>query len=255
MKIRYYIRTILYYLGFVLFAPYAHAGTSDYAKLAYIDQTLLLGLGLSYTKMETYTSIGNYFLLSQTNPRVDVRYVSKVEKNFRHVFHGYYVREQYIPENPNFFLKRKTALNRLGLAYQPQWISSSGGVSYGFNFKLKNANVFSELPSQTSAAGDISQRISYEAGLALKWYGQTVSRLPMSLDLDFSYLNHLSVDSNMDYGAGICYRIAFDFDFDRRSYFSNLNIRTFYEYEKIESDTEPMSTKELGISLSKAFSY
>ncbi len=52
---------IVRHLGFTLLAiflvitsPKARAATSDYAKLAYIDQTLLIGLGLSFTKMETY---------------------------------------------------------------------------------------------------------------------------------------------------------------------------------------------------------
>ncbi len=89
----------------------------------------------------------------------------------------------------------------------------------------------------------------------MKWYGQTVSKLPMSLDLDFSYVNHLVVDSPIDYAAGISYRIALDFDFGRRSYFSNFNIRAFYEYEKIESELYPINTKELGLSLARAFSF
>ena len=245
----------IFILFFIGLAPQLRAATSDYAKLAYIDQTLLIGLGLSFTKMETYTAIGNYFLLSQTNPRLDLRYVSKVEEKFRYTIHGYYVRELYTPENPSFFIRTREPLNRFGLTYQPQWFSEGNGVSYGFNLQLKQANVYSEVPSNASLVGDLSQRISYEAGIAMKWYGQTVSKLPMSLDLDFSYVNHLTVDSTIDYMSGISYRIALDFDFGRRSYFSNFNIRAFYENEKIESELNPVSTKELGISLSRAISF
>lgn len=247
---------LLLAIFFTLVSPRAGAATSDYAKLAYIDQTLLIGVGLSYTKMEIYTEVGNYFLLSQTNPRLDVRYVSKIEEKFRSAFHGYYVRELYMPENPSFFIRNRLPLNRFGLIYQPHWFSEGKGVSYGFNFQLKQANLYKELPTTSLLVGDIGQRLSYEAGLTVKWYGQTVSRLPMSLDLDFSYVNHLLVDSpNIDYGAGISYRIALDFDFGRRSYFSNFNIRAFYEYEKIERDPYPMNTKELGVSIARAFSF
>jgi len=234
----------------------ARAATADYARLAYIDQTLLIGLGLSYTKMEVYTEVGNYFLLSQTNPRVDVRYVSKIEEKFRSSLHGYYVRELYTPENPSFLVRNRQSLNRFGLTYQPHWFSEGKGVSYGFNLQLKQANLFKQVPTPALLTGAVGQRLSYEAGVAIKWYGQTVSRLPMSLDLDFSYVNHLVTDaSDLDYGAGISYRIALDFDFGRRSYFSNFNIRAFYEYEKIESEPYPMSSKELGFSVARAFSF
>lgn len=255
MYYRRLLGVILIFIGIVGVTSQVRAATSDYAKLAYIDQTLLVGLGLSFTKMETYTTVGNYFLLSQTNPRLDIRYVSKVEEKYRHVVHGYYVRELYTPENPSFFIRERAPLNRFGLTYQPQWFSEGNGVSYGFNLQLKNANVYSEVPTQASLVGNIKQRLSYEAGIAMKWYGQTVSKLPMSLDLDFSYVNHLMVDSDIEYNSGISYRIALDFDFGRRSYFSNFNIRAFYEFEKIESELKPMNTKELGFSLSRAFSF
>lgn len=251
-----HFRFLLLAVFWVISSPKAIAATSDYAKLAYIDQTLLVGLGLSFSKMETYTTVGNYFLLSQTNPRLDVRYVSKVEEKFRNSFHGYFVREQYTPENPSFFIRTREPLNRFGLTYQPHWFSDGNGVSYGFNFQLKQANLYSEVPNVALLVGDISQRLSYETGVTIKWYGRTVSKLPMSLDLDFSYVNHLAVDSpTIDYGAGISYRIALDFDFGRRSYFSNFNIRAFYEYEKIESSLYPVNTKELGLSLARAFSF
>lgn len=244
------------FLSHLAVTPHAQASTSDYAKLAYIDQTLLIGVGLSYTKMEIYSEVGNYFLLSQTNPRIDIRYISKLEETFRSNFHAYYVREQYTPENPSFFIRNRQPLNRFGLTYQPHWFSEGKGVSYGFNLQLKQGNVFKETPTAVLLVGDIGQRISYETGLTIKWYGQTVSRQPMSLDLDFSYVNHLTVDSpDKDYQSGISYRIAIDFDFARRSYFSNFNIRAFYEYEKIESNPNPMNTKELGISLARAISF
>lgn len=240
----------------VMKTAHVRAATADYAKLAYIDQTLLIGLGLSYTKMEIYTDVGNYFLLSNTNPRVDVRYVSKIEEKFRSSFHGYYVRELYTPENPSLLVRNRLPLNRFGLTYQPHWFSEGKGVSYGFNLQLKQANLYKQVPNTAVLVGSIGQRLSYEAGLAIKWYGQTVSRLPMSLDLDFSYVNHVVKDSSdMDYGAGISYRLALDFDFGRRSYFSNFNIRAFYEYEKIESEPYPMSSKELGFSVARAFSF
>lgn len=250
------------HLGFLLLTLFVvnttrvRAATSDYAKLAYIDQTLLIGVGLSYTKMETYTEVGNYFLLSQTNPRFDVRYISKIEEKFRSSIHGYYVREQYSPENPSFFIRTRAPLNRFGITYQPHWFSEGKGVSYGFNFQLKQGNLYKEVPTVALLVGDIGQRLSSEAGVTIKWYGQTVSKQPMSLDLDFSYVNHLLVDSpTIDYRSGISYRIALDFDFARRSYFSNFNIRAFYEYEKIERDPYPMNTKELGLSLARAFSF
>ncbi|AZZ35935.1 hypothetical protein CIK05_03715 [Bdellovibrio sp. qaytius] len=246
---------ILIFVGIVGVTSQVHSATSDYAKLAYIDQTILVGVGLSFTKMETYSTVGNYFLLSQTNPRLDIRYVSKVEEKFRHTVHGYFVREQYAPENPSFFIRNREPVNRFGLTYQPQWFSEGNGVSYGFNLQLKRANVYSEVPTNASLVGNIAQRTSYEAGVAMKWYGQTVSKLPLSLDLDFSYVNHLAVDSTIDYMAGISYRLALDFDFGRRSYFSNFNIRAFYEYEKIDSSLHAVNTKELGVSLSRAISF
>lgn len=238
-----------------VFSAPGKASVADYRKLAYIDQTLIFGLGISYTKMETFTDVGNYFLLSQTNPRLTVRYISKVEESFRHHFYAYYVRELYAPENPSFFLRQRDPLNRFGIMYQPHWFSNSGGASYGFNFQLRQANVYSELPRASLLVGNISQRFSYEAGVAVKFYGQTVSKQPMSLDLDFSYVNHLSVNSPIEYNSGISYRVAVDFDFARRSYFSNFNLRAFYEFEKIESEFRPITTKELGFSVARAFSF
>lgn len=254
-SIRQFISALKIFTTMMIISCSAVAATSDYKKLAYIDQTLIVGFGLSYSKMETYTTVGNYFLLSQTNPRLDIRYISKIEEKFRHSFHGYFVRELYNSENSNLVLSSHKPLNRFGLTYQPSWFSEGGGVSYGFNLQLKQANVYSELPRPNLLAGSVAQRLSYEAGVAVKWYGQTVAKLPMSLDLDFSYVNHFVVNGDTDYREGIAYRLALDFDFRRRSYFSNFNFRAFYENETIKSDFEPMTSKEFGVSLARAFSF
>ncbi|MES2801787.1 MAG: hypothetical protein V4654_04800 [Bdellovibrionota bacterium] len=239
----------------IFFSPSLRASTSDYSKLAYIDQTIFFGLGVSYSKLETYTNIGNYFVVSQTNPRLDFRYVSKVEEDFRYYWHMYYVREKFAAENPNLSIINNQDLNRYGLAYKPHWFTEGKGFSYGLNFKIKQANFYSAVPTPSLLYGEIKQRLSYQVGGSFKWYGQTLTKLPVSLDLDFSYVNHFTQNADFDYGEGFNYSMALDFDFGRRSYFTNYNLRFFYENEKIQTDLRPFVEKELGFTVAKAISF
>lgn len=242
-------------LAIVFFSLSARASTLDYSKLAYVDQTLLFGLGVSYSKLETYTNIGNYFADSQTNPRFDIRYISKVEEGFRYYWNGYYVREQFTAENPNLSISNNQDINRFGIEFKPYWFFKEKIFSYGLNFQVKQANLYASVPTPSLLYGEIKQRLSYQAGVSFKWYGQTLTKLPMSLDLDFSYVNHFTQDADFDYSEGFFYNMALDFDFGRRSFFTNYNLRFFYQNEKIQTDLRPFTNKELGITIAKAISF
>lgn len=239
----------------VFFSQYSYSGTSDYKKLAYIDETVLFGLGLSYSKLEMYTDVGNYFSVSNANPRLDVRFISKVEQDFRSLWQLYYVREHFQTENPNLSIRNNKDLNRYGLVYKPYWFSENKNFSYGFNIQVKQADIYASIPDTSHLYGTLEQRISYQLGASLKWYGQTVAKLPLCLDFDFSYINHFTQNANFDYGEGFAYRMAVDFDFGRRSYFSNYSISFFYENEKIQTDLKPFIEKELGFNVAKAISF
>lgn len=242
-------------LSIILFSFSAQASTRDYSKLAYIDQTILFGLGISYSKLENYTNVGNYFAVSQTNPRLDVRYISKVEESFRYYWSGYYIREQFYAENPNLSINNNQDLNRLGVEFKPYWLSEGKAFFYGLNFQIKLANLYASLPNPSVLYGEIKQRLSYQTGVSLKWYGQTLTKLPVSLDLDFSYVNHFTQDADFEYSDGFIYNMAIDFDFGRRSYFANYNLRFYYQNEKIQTDLRPFTSKELGLTIAKAISF
>lgn len=242
------------FLGIIFFSLSARASTSDYSKLPYLDQTILFGLGISYSKLETYTNIGNYFAVSNTNPQLDLRYLSKPEEGFRYYWNVYYVHERFTSENPNLSINSSHDFNRFGVEFKPYWLFEKV-FSYGLNFQIKQANLYSSLPTPSLLEGEIKQRLSYQAGVSFKWYGQTLTKLPMSLDLDFSYVNQLYQDADFDYHEGFFYKMALDFDFGRRSYFANYNLKFFYQNEKIRTEFKPFTSKELGLTIAKAISF
>lgn len=245
------------YLFFIILwvSAASFAQTKDYAGLPFTDQTLKFALGLSYSKLETYSETGNYFLLSNTNPKIEIKYYSKFKDFFRHIFYVGYSTELFTLENPQFVVKQKEFRHKGALAWYPQWFSQNMGYSYGFNTRLKAGSLISEVPDPFNIYGDIDDMFTAEAGINLVWYGQTVSRLPMSIDLDVAYSYVFGQHSVIQYKDGLVYRFGIDFDFNKRSFFANWNLRFYYEYEKIQTDLNPFVDKELGFTISKAFSF
>ena len=233
----------------------AFSQTKDYAGLPYTDQTLKIAAGLSYSKLESYSETGNFFLLSNTNPKLEIKYYSKFKDFFRHIIYLNYSTELFTLENLQFIVKQKDIRHKGVIAWYPQWFTEGMGFSYGVHSRFKAGTLISELPDPFNIYGDIDDMFSAEIGANLVWYGQTVSRLPMSIDLDVAYTYVLGQHSVIKYKDGLVYRFGIDFDFNRRSFFATWNLRFYYEYEKIQTEGNPFTDKELGFTLSKAFSF
>jgi hypothetical protein len=236
-------------------ADFGFAQTRDYSGLPYTDQTLRFAAGLSYSKLESYSETGNYFLLSNTNPKFEIRYFSKFADHFRHIVYVNYGNELYVLENPQFVLVTKDVRHRGFLAWNPQWFSAGMGYSFGINSRLKGSTLISKLPGVFDVSGDVGEIYLAELGTNFVWYGQTVSRLPLSIDLDLAYSAVLSQRSTYKYYDGWVYRFGIDFDFNRRSFFANWNIRFFYEYEKLRTELNPFVNKEMGFLISRSLSF
>lgn len=229
--------------------------TRDYVGLPYTDQTFKFALGLSYSKLETYSETGNYFLLSNTNPKIEIKYYSQFKDYFRHILFLSYSTELFSLENTQFRLKQIESRHRVNLNWNPQWFSSGMGYSYGFNLRGQAASLISEVPDPFDVYGDIGDLFTLELGANLVWYGQTVSKLPMSIDLDLGYLYPVGQHSTYNYKDGLVYRFGIDFDFNKRSFFANWNVRFYYEYQNLNTELNPFVNKELGFTISKAFSF
>lgn len=233
----------------------ANASTKDYAALGLNDQNLKFGIGGSYSKLETFSETGNYFLISNANPKLEFRYESSLIQKNRHFLGIHFVSELFKPENQQFALKEKDVRYRSAFYYQPQWYGESGIVGYGLHFGLKWATLFSKVPTPFDLEGDIDDLLTGEAGLHFVWYGLTVSKLPMNVDLTIAHTSALYHHSENEYGQGITYQFGLNFDFHKRSYFSNWSIRGFYEFEEIHSDLNPQTFKEIGITIFKVTQF
>ena len=63
-----------------------YARVEDYEYLPFLDENFKIGLGMSYSKLEANSDVGNYYLLSAANPRVEASYSSPVYNLYRHRF-------------------------------------------------------------------------------------------------------------------------------------------------------------------------
>jgi hypothetical protein len=227
----------------------------DYKDLPFLDQNLKLGVGLSYSKLEANSDVGNYFLLSQANPRLEVSYSSAIKDKYRSKFMASVTQELFRPENNNLNVKTNEPQGSVHLAWQPMWINENQTWARGLKIAAKNTSVISELPDPFNVRGDIANRYSAEAGLAFAWYAQTVSKFPLSLDAEILYSQTLFDHANISYYNGYVYRFGIDFEFKKRSLFSGWGFRAFYEFEDIRNQYSHSVDKEIGVVLNKAFLF
>lgn len=240
---------------FLTIHHFADAAVQDYEFLPFLDENLKIGIGMSYSKLESNSDVGNYYLLSAANPRLEASYSSPIKDSYRHKYSFGLVQELFRPENESFTLKSRDARTSSFIAWQPIWISDSKTFTRHFKFSLKNGSTISEIPNILSATGDIGDRYSLDVGVGFNWYGLTVSKFPMSLDAEVLYSQTLFDHSANSIYNGITYRMGFEFEFKKRSLFSGWGMRGFYEYEDIKNDYSKVVDKELGIIFSKAFVF
>lgn len=231
------------------------AKSLDYKNLPFLDENIKIGLGLTYSKLENSSDVGNYFLLSQANPRLEMQYDSPIRDQFTNRFLIYAEQLVYRPENNSLVLKYAQDFLSYGISWRPRWISNGEGFAYGFKLAGKSAAVISELPNPFNISGDIATRYSAEAGVCVVWFGQTVAKLPLSIDFELLYSGTLGSNSLLTYKEGTIYRFGIEFDFGKRSVLSNLNLRAFYGYEELKNDYPKFVDKEIGIMLNKVFFF
>lgn len=234
---------------------FAFAKTSDYKGAAFLDENLRVGVGMTYSKLENGSTVGNYFLLSQANPKIEISYDTGVQDLFRQKFSTYVVRELFRPENNSLRVKTDVEHTNYGLAWQPMWVSEGIGYSYGLIFGLKAGSVISEIPDPFNIRGDIATRYSGVGGLSFVWYGTTVSKFPLSIDLDLLYSQNIFDTSALTYYNGFIYRFGLEFDFKKKTLFSNWNLRAFYEYEDVKNGYGQFVNKEIGAMVKKVFVF
>lgn len=231
-------------------------GNSDFEYLPFLDQNIKIGAGLSYSKLESNSNTGNYYLLSQANPRVELSYSSPIKDLYRHRFFGSFVQELFRPENPTLTIKSgNDSRSSFYISWEPTWLAESKTFARHFKLAAKNSTVISETPNVFTTAGDIGDRYSLEAGLGFTWYGLTVSKFPLGLDMEVLYSPTLSSNAALSVYNGLVYRMGLDFEFKKKSLFSGWGFRGFYEYEDIQNGQGHFVDKELGIILNRAISF
>lgn len=229
--------------------------TNDFKGLSFLDQNFRVGLGMSYSKLETNSAIGNYYLLSAANPRIDLAYDTGAQDFFRQRFSVYVVRELFRPENDALIVKSKQEQTNYGLSWQPMWVTEGEGFSYGLKLGAKAATIVSELPTTFTVNGDVATRYSAEGGVCFNWFGQTVTKFPLNVGLELLYSQGLLDNSVITYRNGFIYRFSFEFDFKKKTLFSGWNIKGFYSFEDIENSYSHFVDKELGLTINKVFTF
>lgn len=223
--------------------------------MSFLDENLKIGLGMAYSKLETGSDVGNYFLLSQANPKLEIVYDSGAQADFKQRFQFYVKRELFRPENNSLRLKSNLDHTNFGLGYEPLWVSEGRGFAYGFKFLLKSGTVISEIPDPFNISGDVATRYSGEGGLSFSWYGQTVAKFPLSLNLEILYSQNIFDTSKLDYYNGLVYRFSLEFDFKKKTLFAGWNLRAFYEYEDIKNGYKNFVDKDIGFMINKVFIF
>lgn len=237
------------------FSTRALAAGSGAENFSFLDENIKIGVGLSYSKLESNTQVGNYFLLSESNPRLEFSYLSPVVDLYRHKFTAFYKQEIFVVENPSFVVKTRESQGSLMLGWQPIWLSEDKVFNRYFKFALKNSTVISELPDTTTLNGDIANRYQLEAGVGFTWYALTVSKFPVGIDAEILYSQTLFDHSKISYYNGFTYRFGIDFEFKKRSLFTGWGFKAFYEFNEIKNEFSQTIDKELGILLNKSFSF
>ena len=184
------VKTLVLLLFFI--SVTAVAKSLDYKNLPFLDENIKVGLGLTYSKLENSSDVGNYFLLSQANPRLEMQYDSPIRDQYTNRFLIYAEQLVYRPENNMLGLKYTQPFLSYGISWRPRWISNNEGFAYGYKLAGKSAAVISELPNPYYIYGDIATRFSAEAGVSVVWFGQTVAKLPLSIDFELLYSYFMS---------------------------------------------------------------
>lgn len=239
----------------LIFSVKTNASVKDYDSLPFLDENIKIGFGMTYSKLESNTDVGNYFLLSQANPRVEISYISPIVNLYRHKFVAAYRQELFRTENPSLTLKTRELQGSFYFSWQPIWVNEDKTFTRHLKFALKNSSVPSELPDPFNINGDIANRYSFEAGFGFTWYALTVSKFPLGLDAEILYSQTLFDHTKICYYNGYVYRFGIDFEFKKRTIFSGWGFRAFYEFEEIKNQYSQSVNKEIGIILNKAFTF
>lgn len=242
-------------LAVFYFSTHVLAAGASRESLSFLDENIKIGIGASYSKLESNTLVGNFFLLSESNPRLEFSYLSPVTDLYRHKFTAHYKQEIFVVENPQFVVKTRLPQGSLMIGWQPIWLSEDKVFNRYFKFALKNSTVISELPDTFSLNGDIANRYQLEAGLGFTWYALTVSKFPVGIDAEILYSQTLLEHSKITYYNGFTYRFGVDFEFKKRSLFTGWGFRAFYEFNEIKNEFSQTIDKELGLLLNKSFSF
>ena len=236
-------------------ATQAKAVISDYEYLPYLDENISFGLGMSYSKLESNSTVGNFYLLSSANPRFEVSYAGPIKEGYRHKFSGSLEQEVFRPENDTFIIKDGGSRIASTVAWQPMWVSDSKTFVNYFKFMAKNGQIISEIPTVNTVYGDIGDRYALDVGLGFNWYGLTVSKYPMSLDAEVLYSQTLFDHSATSVYNGVSYRLGISFEFKRRTFFAGWGARGYYEYDDIKNSYSHVVHKEIGLMLSKSILF
>lgn len=236
----------------LLFCFQAQAGNADYEYLPFLDENLKIGLGMSYSKLEANSDVGNYYLLSAANPRLEISYSSPVKNLYRHRFSFAGEQELFRPENDTFILKTREARTATSFSWEPIWLNEDKNFERHFKFMLKSGSIISEIPNTFTVEGDIGDRYAADVGVGFTWYGLTVSKFPLGFQAEVLYSQTLFDSSANSVYNGLSYRIAIDFEFKKRSLFSGWGMRGYYEYDDLKNDYSHVVDKEIGLVFSKA---
>ncbi|MEQ1723436.1 MAG: hypothetical protein ABL930_09690, partial [Pseudobdellovibrio sp.] len=239
----------------MFFSLKVFSATNDYANLPFLDQNIKFGIGMTYSKLEANSDVGNYFLLSQANPRIEMSYSTAIIDLYRHKFTAAYLQEVFRTENPSLVIKTIEPQGSVYLSWQPMWYNESQLFVKYFKFAFKNSSVASELPDTFNIVGDIANRYALEAGVGFTWYALTVSKFPLGLDAEILYSQTLFDHSKVSIYNGFAYRFGLDFEFKKRTLFSGWGFRAFYEFEEIKNQYSQSVNKQIGVILNKAFTF
>ena len=234
---------------------FSSQGLSRDAILNYTDESLTYGLGLGFSKMEMFTEIGNYFLLSNNNPILFLQYDSELSDSYKYKIRFHLLSENFSPENPSIMLKEIKTQVRGGLSFEPTWYSEAKTFSYGLFIQLKTDHVLSEVPTTAILMGDVDDHYTYEVGVQFGLYGKTVSKNNLHLIGQISYLGTLADHSTFDYQNGYSTKFTLDFNFDKKSLFSQMNLQAFYYREEIKSDMNELTRRDLGLTIGRRLSF
>jgi hypothetical protein len=231
------------------------AGNAEFEYLPFLDENLKIGFGMSYSKLESNSDVGNFYLLSAANPRLEVSYSTPIKDLYRHRFSGGLLQELYRPENDLFILKTTDARVSTFLSWEPMWLNEAKTFVRYFKFLIKNGSIISELPNTLTLYGDVGDRYAVDGGLGFSWYGLTVSKFPLCFSAEVLYSQTLFDNSVNSVYNGLSYRMSIDFEFKKRSLFSGWGMKGYYEYDDLKNDYSHVVDKEIGIIFSKAFVF